>query len=197
MPWITTFEENEARGILRWVYRVARWRQGRVPNIVKASSLNPGVLVALGPLYRAVMEGKSPLTRAQRKMIAIVASRVNNCFYLTESNGEFLREELNDADLADALMTDYRTAPIDPEFKELLCFTEKIARDAGQITADDVARLRGAGFSDRAVLDTAHVAGFFSYMNRVVQALGADGKADITTPLKIKNWLDASSEAHT
>jgi alkylhydroperoxidase family enzyme len=81
MPWITTFEENEARGILRWVYRVARWRQGRVPNIVKASSLNPAVLVALGPLYRAVMEGKSPLTRAQRKMIAIVASRVNNCFY--------------------------------------------------------------------------------------------------------------------
>ena len=58
-------------------------------------------------------------------------------------------------------------------------------------------QLRGAGFSDRAVLDTAHVAGFFSYMNRVVQALGADAKADITTPLKIKNWLDASSEAHT
>jgi alkylhydroperoxidase family enzyme len=81
MPWIRTFEENEARGLLAWVYRVARWRQGRVPNIVKASSLNPGVLVALGPLYRAVMEGASPLTRAQRKMIAIVASRVNNCFY--------------------------------------------------------------------------------------------------------------------
>ena len=58
-----------------------RWTQGRVPNIVKASSLNPRVLVALGPLYRAVMEGASPLTRAQRKMIAIVASRVNNCFY--------------------------------------------------------------------------------------------------------------------
>jgi alkylhydroperoxidase family enzyme len=94
-------------------------------------------------------------------------------------------------------MIDYRTAPIDPEFKELLCFTEKIARDAGQITADDVARLRGAGFSDRAVLDTAHVAGFFSYMNRVVQAVGADGKADIAMPLKIKAWLDTSSEAHT
>jgi len=81
MPWIRTFEENEARGLLAWVYRVARWTQGRVPNIVKASSLNPRVLVALGPLYRAVMEGASPLTRAQRKMIAIVASRVNNCFY--------------------------------------------------------------------------------------------------------------------
>ena len=76
-------------------------------------------------------------------------------------------------------MTDYRTAPIDSEFKQLLCFTEKVARDAGQITAADIAGLRAAGFSDRAVLDTAHVAGFFSYMNRVVQALGADSKAPI------------------
>jgi hypothetical protein len=51
--------------------------------------------------------------------------------------------------LADALINDYRTAPIDPGLKELLCFTEK-SRDAGQITAADIAGLRGAGFSDRA-----------------------------------------------
>ena len=95
-------------------------------------------------------------------------------------------------------MGDYRTAPVDPEFKELLCFTEKIARDAGQITADDVARVRAAGFSDRAVLDTAHVAGFFSYMNRVVQAVGADGKSDITMVSETKKWSGASScEVHT
>jgi hypothetical protein len=41
MAWIETFEENEARGLLGWVYRVARWSRGRVPNIVKVSSLNP------------------------------------------------------------------------------------------------------------------------------------------------------------
>lgn len=81
MPWIQTFEENEARGLLTWVYRVARWRRGRVPNIVKVSSLNPRLLVSLGPLFRTLMEGRSPLSRAQRKMVAIVASKVNNCFY--------------------------------------------------------------------------------------------------------------------
>ena len=95
-------------------------------------------------------------------------------------------------------MTDYRTAPIDPEFKQLLCFTEKVARDAGQITAEDIATVRAAGFSDRAVLDTAHVAGFFSYMNRVVQALGADCKAQIATQSKAKTWSGAPAcEAHT
>jgi len=95
-------------------------------------------------------------------------------------------------------MTDYRTASIDPEFKELLCFTEKIARDAGQITADDIARVHAAGFSDRAVLDTAHVAGFFSYMNRVVQAVGADSIANGATESNTKNWSGVPvCEAHT
>ena len=81
MTWIRTLEEHEARGLLTWVYRVARWTQGRIPNIVKVSSLNPRILAALGPLYRTLMEGPSPLTPAQRKMVAIVASKANNCFY--------------------------------------------------------------------------------------------------------------------
>ena len=73
-------------------------------------------------------------------------------------------------------MKDYRTAPIAPEMKQLLSFAEKMARDASRITPEDIESIRSAGFSDRAILDTAHVAGFFSYMNRVVQALGADSK---------------------
>jgi len=81
VTWITTIEENEARGLLALVYRVARWRRGRVPNIVKVSSLHPRLLATLGPLFRTLMEGPSPLSRAQRKMVAIVASKVNDCFY--------------------------------------------------------------------------------------------------------------------
>ena len=76
MAWIQTFEESEAKGLLGWVYRVLRWTRGRVPNIVKVSSLHPRLLVTLGPLFRTLMEGPSPLTRAERKIIAIVASRV-------------------------------------------------------------------------------------------------------------------------
>jgi uncharacterized peroxidase-related enzyme len=83
--------------------------------------------------------------------------------------------------VADALMKDYRTAPIEPEMKQLLSFAEKIARDASQITSEDIERIRFAGFSDRAILDAAHVTGFFSYMNRVVQALGADNKSATLT----------------
>ncbi len=83
---------------------------------------------------------------------------------------------MNDGKLADALMEDYRTAPVQSEMKQLLAFAEKMAVDASRITREDIERLRNAGFSDRAILDAAHVTGFFSYMNRVVQALGIDTK---------------------
>jgi hypothetical protein len=36
MAWIRTFEENEARGLLTWVYRVARWRRGGFPILLKS-----------------------------------------------------------------------------------------------------------------------------------------------------------------
>ena len=77
-------------------------------------------------------------------------------------------------------MEDYRTAPIEAEMKQLLSFAEKVARDASLVTSEDIETLRSAGFSDRAILDAAHVAGFFSYMNRVVQALGADSRTSRT-----------------
>jgi uncharacterized peroxidase-related enzyme len=90
-------------------------------------------------------------------------------------------------------MEDYRTAPVAPAMKHLLSFAEKVARDASGVTPDDIAKLRSSGFSDRAILDATHVAGFFSYMNRVVQALGADGNAHVAAAAGEKAWPDVSS----
>jgi uncharacterized peroxidase-related enzyme len=90
-------------------------------------------------------------------------------------------------------MEDYRTAPVDPAMKQLLFFAEKVARDPRQVTPDDIAKLRSDGLSDRAILDATHVAGFFSYMNRVVQALGADG---VILAEREKNLSNPSSLAN-
>ena len=90
-------------------------------------------------------------------------------------------------------MQDYHTAPVDPEMKQLLSFGEKVARDPGQVTPDDIAKLRANGFSDRAILDATHVVGFFSYMNRVVLALGADSSASVALTKREKAAVGISS----
>ncbi len=50
-------------------------------NILRIHGINPPVLKAHLALYRAVMHGESPLTRAQREMIGVVVSNLNGCHY--------------------------------------------------------------------------------------------------------------------
>ena len=42
---------------------------------------NPAALRASMSLYSALMFGESPLTRAQRELLAVVVSRSNDCRY--------------------------------------------------------------------------------------------------------------------
>ncbi len=81
MAWIETIPEGEAQGELRRSYEAAVERAGKVWNIVKVMSLTPLTLRASMGLYRASVHGRSPLTRAQREMPAVVVSKANNCHY--------------------------------------------------------------------------------------------------------------------
>jgi alkylhydroperoxidase family enzyme len=66
---------------LKQTYDEAVRRVGRVFNILRVQSLNPPVLDASLELYKAVMFGASPLSRAQRETLATVSSWANNCIY--------------------------------------------------------------------------------------------------------------------
>jgi alkylhydroperoxidase family enzyme len=81
MSWIEQVPEEDAAGAIEREYAAARQRAGKVWNIVKLMSLNPAVLRGSMDLYTATMKGESPLSRAQREMIAVVVSKANNCHY--------------------------------------------------------------------------------------------------------------------
>ena len=81
MAWIKTIEPRDAEGALRAEYEAAVKRAGKVFNILKIQSLNPGTLRASMQLYQATMRAPSELTRLEREMIATVVSQVNRCLY--------------------------------------------------------------------------------------------------------------------
>jgi len=81
MAYIPVIEPLEAKGLLKQTYAQAELRAGRVFNILKIMSSNPQVLRASMDFYQAIMLGKSPLSRAQREMLATVVSATNRCHY--------------------------------------------------------------------------------------------------------------------
>lgn len=81
MAWITLAPIAEATGLLKADYDAAIARAGRVWQIVKIKSLNPPVLKQSIALYSTLMHGRSPLSRAQREMLAVVVSKANDCDY--------------------------------------------------------------------------------------------------------------------
>ena len=81
MAWIDIIDEENAEGSLKEQYDQLIEPWGGVDNILKIHSLNPESLAAHVQLYKTLMYGKSPLSRTDREMIALVVSAINQCHY--------------------------------------------------------------------------------------------------------------------
>ncbi len=77
-----------------------------------------------------------------------------------------------DKELVEALERDYTTAPITPQERVMIDYVVKLTKDATNVRKDDHEKLRAAGFEDQAILQITLIASWFSYINRVADALG-------------------------
>jgi len=82
MAWIETVAPEAAQGLLKRLYDQALQRAGKVFNVIRVQSPRPHTLQASTRLYAEVMHSpRSPLTRAQRELLATVVSSINGCHY--------------------------------------------------------------------------------------------------------------------
>jgi alkylhydroperoxidase family enzyme len=80
--WIEILPEDDSEGELSALYD--RWqdrRHHKVDNILRVHSLHPRTLSEHAELYDTTMHGPSGLTLAEREMIAVVVSSINQCHY--------------------------------------------------------------------------------------------------------------------
>ena len=81
MAYIPILDDEDAPQDLREMYSRLAPAGTPVDNILRIHSLNPKSLQVHYDLYRHLMYGPSDLSRAEREMIAVVVSRVNDCHY--------------------------------------------------------------------------------------------------------------------
>ena len=84
MSWIRTILPSDPaaqEGRLARIYRRHRQPDGLVDHIVTSGSLNPEALDHHLALYEHLMRGESGLTWAERELVAVAVSVVNDCHY--------------------------------------------------------------------------------------------------------------------
>lgn len=82
VAWIETIAEEDATAELARLYQKEKdFRTGKVDHILKVHSLNPPSLADHARMYHHVMHGESGLTLAEREMVAVVVSAINECHY--------------------------------------------------------------------------------------------------------------------
>jgi uncharacterized peroxidase-related enzyme len=90
MARIRVIEQDEAEGRLAEIYAELVGSRGKLAEVHKIQSLNPESIPAHMDLYMKVMFSRSPLSRPEREMMAVVVSAANRCAYCIRHHGEAL-----------------------------------------------------------------------------------------------------------
>jgi uncharacterized peroxidase-related enzyme len=143
-----------------------------VPGIRSLAMYRPETGKYLYELAQVLLRGPSPLTEAEREMIATFVSNRNECKFCMSSHAAAARHLLGDeAKLMDDVLSDYTTAAISDKMKALLNIAGKVQILGKEVKQEDIDRARAAGATDLDLHDTVLVAATFSMFNRYVDGL--------------------------
>lgn len=143
-----------------------------VPQIMHLFAFKPEATQHLQHFTQAVMRGPSPLTPAFRELIAAFVSSRNRCRFCTGSHVAVAAKLSADPSVVDAVVANYRAAPIEEREKALLAYLEGLTAEPTSASEAEVEKLRQAGWSDEAIYDAVTVCALFNYYNRWVEGSG-------------------------
>ena len=180
MPRIRAIPPSEATGELREVYESITSSRGKIAAVHTIQSLNPASIRDHMALYATVMFGRSPLSRAEREMIAVTVSAANRCGYCIAHHCEALDHFWRDRDRVDALATKGPEHAGLSDREDALCeYARTVTTEpASGAVADLTTRLKSLGVEDRGILDASLVVAYFNFVNRIVLSLGVELEPD-------------------
>lgn len=128
--------------------------------------------------HQALLRGPSPLTVAERELIAAYVSGLNACRYCHGVHAATAEAFGIGAGTMSALLADVSTAPVPEPMKPLLRYAGKLTLTPAKITPGDAGAVLAAGWPEQALHDTVAVCGLFNPMNRLVDGLGITAGED-------------------
>jgi len=142
-------------------------KAGFIPNIFLALTHRPDEFRAFFAFHDALMEKESGLSKAEREMIVVATSGLNQCIYCVVAHGAILRIREKNPLIADQIATNYRKADISDRQKTLLDFAIKVSQKSAEVTENDINILQKQGFSKDDVWDIGAITALFALSNRI------------------------------
>lgn len=142
------------------------------PHLADVYRQFPKQLRPLLEYHDVLLRGDSPLSVAERELIAAYVSGLNACNFCFGAHKIYAKAFGIEDDVIDALVKDIDRAPVDAKLKPILAYVAKLKDLPPRLTSKDAAAVYAAGWSEEALFDAIQVAALFNYMNRIIEGTG-------------------------
>ncbi|MCP5215107.1 MAG: peroxidase-related enzyme [Pseudomonadales bacterium] len=124
-----------------------------------------------------VMRGESSeLTANERELIAAIVSGTTGSIYCYSAHSKVAEAFGFSNEVVEELLSDIDSARVDDKLKPLLHFVRKLTLTPQKMSAEDVANVVAAGWTEKALEDAIAVCGLFNLANRMTLSYGLSSK---------------------
>lgn len=143
-----------------------------VPGIRSLVMFRPETGKHLYELAQILLRSESPLTQAERELIAAYVSYRNDCTFCWSSHAAASRCLYGDEkNIVDEVLKDMQRSNVSDKMKALLTIAGKVQILGTEVKPEHIKAARELGANDREIHDTVLIAASFSMYNRYVDGL--------------------------
>jgi uncharacterized peroxidase-related enzyme len=163
MQAMLQIDPTTATGATKSAFDEAKAQFGGVINLFRVAGNAPNLLAGILAMNKALGSGIT-ISGKQVEQVAMLVSALNRCDYCVNVHMQVGKGQgLSEAEMLDAMAG----RASDPADQALLDYTNEVVRNRGLVSAATMARVREAGFSDRALLEVIGVVGVYTTLQYV------------------------------
>lgn len=153
-------------------------KSGFVPNVFVALAARPEEFRAFFALHDILMDKSEGLSKAERELIVVATSAVNECMYCVIAHGAILRIRSKNPLIADQVAINPAKATLSQRERDIVNFALHVATDSATVTDAEIDDMRAKGFTDDEIWDIGAITAFFALSNRLANFAGISPNAE-------------------
>ena len=160
-------ELSELPEDIRALVEEVQEKSGFIPNVFLALAHRPDEFRAFFAGHDALMDKTEGLSKAERELIVVATSAVNDCLYCVIAQGAILRIRAKNPLLADQVAINPFKADLSERERHIVDFALRVADNSAAVSDRDIDAMRGHGFTDDEIWDIGAITAFFAMSNRL------------------------------